>query len=57
LGLGSESGKPLIARYMARKLIEQGNKETDPAKYVPKTIKSIIDKIRVLKWEGSILKS
>lgn len=56
LGLESESGKPLIARYMARKLIAQGKNETDPTKYVPITMKSIIDKIKVLKWEGSILR-
>jgi len=56
LGLKSDSGAPLIARYMARKLVEKGNREGDPSKYVPPTIKQIIEKVKELKWEGSILR-
>ena len=56
LGLKSETGGPLIARYMARKLVEKGKEEGDPSKYVPPIIKQIIEKIKELEWEGSILR-
>ena len=56
LGLKSETGGPLIARYMARKLVKKGKEEGDPSKYVPPTIKQIIEKIKELEWEGSILR-
>jgi len=55
LGITKES-KPLIARYIAKKLIEKGEKEGDPTKYVPETIKEIIKRIKEVAWEGSILK-
>ncbi len=52
LGLNPEndSGKPLIARYIARKLIAR-----DPA-VVPPSLKTIIEKAVTVKWKQSCLK-
>ena len=49
LGLSNDSGKPLIARYMAKKLTER----EDP--FVPPTVKSIIEKARSVTWRKSCL--
>lgn len=49
LGLSDSSGKPLIARYIARKLTSQ-----NPV-VVPPSIKSIIEKAVEVKWKKSIL--
>ncbi|MEA3273819.1 MAG: AAA family ATPase [Pseudomonadota bacterium] len=49
LGLTSDSGKPLIARYIARKLVER------PEPFVPPTIRAIIDKARAVTWSKSCL--
>ena len=49
LGLSDSSGKPLIARYIARKLTSQ-----DPV-IVPPSLKSIIEKAVSVKWKKSIL--
>lgn len=56
LGITSDSGKPLVARYMARKLIAKGRNEGDLSKYVPNTLKAIVQKIKELRWEGSVLR-
>ena len=55
--LGVKNDSPLVARFIATKLVERGKKEGDPQKYVPKTIKELLAKVQELKWEGSILKS
>jgi len=55
LGITKES-KPLITWYIAKKLVERGESEGDPAKYVPTKIKKIVRKIKETTWEGSILK-
>ena len=47
--LGSNVGKPLIARYIARELIGR----TPP--FIPPSIKSIIKNIIDIKWNGSCL--
>ncbi|MBN1121109.1 MAG: ATP-dependent endonuclease [Anaerolineae bacterium] len=52
--LGS-CGKPLPARYIAKRLLERGTQEGDPAKYVPPTIKKIMDRIVEVTWQGSLL--
>jgi predicted ATPase len=49
LGLNSDSGKPLIARYIARKLSLQ----TPP--YIPPCVKCIIEKAVSVTWEKSCL--
>ena len=49
MGLHGDSGKPLIARYIANKLTSQ-----DPP-IVPASIKSILDKAVVVKWEKCCL--
>lgn len=53
LGLSSDndSGKPLIARYIARKLTSQ-----DPP-VVPSSLKKIIEKAVAVTWKGSCLKT
>lgn len=56
LGISGDSGKPLIARYIAKKLVKKGEIEGDKAKYVPTSIKGVIEKVRLLKWEGSVLR-
>ncbi|MGC7846856.1 ATP-dependent nuclease [Desulforudis sp. 1088] len=50
LGLSDDSGKPLIARYIARKLTER----TPPQ--VPNSLKLIIEKAVAVKWSKSCLK-
>lgn len=57
LGLGEDSGKPLIARYIAMKLIAKGRGEGDPAKYVPLFIVRICDKVKQLQWRSTILQT
>lgn len=49
LGLSDDSGKPLIARYIARKLTSQ-----NPA-VVPPSLKTIIEKAVAVKWQKSCL--
>ena len=51
LGLNSDSGKPLVARYVARQLTSN-----DPP-FIPPSIKSIIEKAVKIKWEKSCLES
>lgn len=51
LGLTSDSGKPLIARYIARKITSQ-----DPP-VVPPSLKTIIEKAVAVSWKGCCLKS
>lgn len=51
LGLKSESGKPLVARYVAKVLTTR----TPPE--VPHSLKSIIEKATNLKWKKSCLAS
>lgn len=50
LGLSSDSGKPLIARYIARKITAQ-----DPP-LVPPSLKTIIEKAVAVTWKESCLK-
>jgi predicted ATP-dependent endonuclease of OLD family len=50
LGLSDDSSKPLIARYIARKLINR----TPP--FVPPSLKKIIEKAVHVKWKESCLK-
>lgn len=54
--LGS-CGKPLKAKYMTRKLIEMGEKEGRPTKFVPETIRRTIENIKDVEWQGSILRN
>jgi len=49
MGLHGDSGKPLIARYIARKLTTQ-----DPP-VIPASIQSILQKAVAVKWEKSCL--
>lgn len=56
LGISSDSGKPLVARYIARKLVDKGRTEGDASKYVPDSIRSIVGKIKDLRWQGSVLR-
>ena len=49
LGLGKDSGKPLIARYIARKLTAQSPPE------VPLPIAQILSQAKEVKWVGSCL--
>jgi predicted ATP-dependent endonuclease of OLD family len=49
LGLSEDSGKPLVARYIARQLISE-----NPPR-VPESIKSIIEKAVVIRWQKSCL--
>jgi putative ATP-dependent endonuclease of OLD family len=56
LGISGDGGKPLTARYIARKLVERGKSEGDATKFIPKNIKNIVERIRDLKWQGSVLK-
>jgi len=51
LGLSDESGKPLIARYIARKLTSQN------PPYVPQSIKIIVEKAVKVTWKKSCLVS
>jgi predicted ATP-dependent endonuclease of OLD family len=49
LGLGDDTGKPLIARYIARKLTSQN------PPVVPPSLKSILEKAVVVAWKKSCL--
>lgn len=49
LGLSNDTGKPLVARYIARKLVSQ----SPPA--VPASLKKIIEKAVKVTWEKSCL--
>lgn len=51
LGLNTDSGKPLVARYVARKITSQ-----DPP-IVPASLKTIIEKAVAVSWKGSCLKT
>lgn len=51
LGLSDDSGKPLVARYIARKLVES----SPPV--VPQSLKLIIEKAAGVTWRGSCLSS
>lgn len=51
LGLNDDSGKPLVARYIARKLTER----TPPV--VPPSLKSIIEKAVAVTWQKNCLKT
>ena len=50
LGLNDDSGKPLVARYIARKITSQN------PPIVPESIKKIIQKAVAVNWRGSCLK-
>ena len=50
LGLNSDSGKPLVARYIARKLT------SGPTPVVPESLRRIIQKVIDVKWKSSCLK-
>lgn len=56
LGLKDDEGKGMRARLVAKKLINQGEKENDKAKYIPATIKKIVEKIKSLSRYDSVLK-
>ncbi len=56
LGLKDDEGKGMRARLVAKKLINKGLSENDKAKYIPPTIKRIVEKIKSLSWYGSVLK-
>lgn len=56
LGLKDDEGKGMRARLVAKKLINKGQAENDKAKYIPATIKKIVEKIKSLSWYGSVLK-
>lgn len=49
LGLSNDTGKPLVARYIARKLVSK----SPPA--VPASLKKIIEKAVKVTWEKSCL--
>ena len=49
LGLNDDSGKPLISRYVARKITMQ-----DPP-VVPPSLKTIIERAVTVTWKGSCL--
>lgn len=50
LGLSSDTGKPLIARYIARELTSRS------PSFVPPTLKTIIEKAITVTWKKSCLK-
>jgi putative ATP-dependent endonuclease of OLD family len=54
--LGLKENSPLISRFIAKILVEKGRAEGEPSKYVPLTIKEIIERARELQWECSILR-
>lgn len=56
LGLSPDTGRPLIGRFLARTLVERGSNEGDPAKYIPPTVRGIVEKMKLIRWEKSILK-
>jgi hypothetical protein len=49
-------GKPLKSRYVALKIEEKVNAGQDARVLVPRTINSIVEKLKVLQYPGSILK-
>jgi len=51
LGINSDNGKPLIARYIARKITSR-----DPP-VVPASLKTILEKAVAVSWKGCCLKS
>ncbi len=51
LGLSNDTGKPLIARYIARKLTSRN------PPFVPPTLKKIIEKAITVTWEKSCVKA
>jgi predicted ATPase len=51
LGLNSDSGKPLVARYIARQLT------SNEPPFIPPSIKSIIEKAVIIEWKQSCLNS
>lgn len=51
LGLSADSGKPLIARYVACKITSE-----DPP-VIPPSLKAIIKKAVMVSWKGSCLKN
>jgi hypothetical protein len=51
LGLKSGSGKPLVARYIAKSLAEKEPPE------IPESIKKIITKASTIEWNKSCLKT
>lgn len=57
LGLSDPKSKPLVARYIARKLVETGKNEGSADKYVPSLVKEIINRVKQLKWKNSILRT
>jgi hypothetical protein len=46
LGIKIDTGKPLIARYVAKKLVEKGEAEGDLGKYIPPVISHILEKVK-----------
>lgn len=56
LGIKKDQGKGMVARLAAKKLITIGIAEGDSTKYIPPTIKQIIESIKMLTWYGSVLK-
>lgn len=56
LGLRDDQGKGMRARLVAKKIVNKGNAEGDKAKYIPSTIKKIVEAIKNLSWSGSVLK-
>lgn len=57
LGIKGDSGKGMVAKIVAEKVIEKGFKEGDHKKYIPKTIQGICARIRDLKWSRSVLRT
>jgi putative ATP-dependent endonuclease of OLD family len=57
MGLGENSGKPLISRYIALNLIAKGKAEGEPPKYVPPFVAKICGNAKQLQWSGTILRS
>lgn len=57
LGLKSDEGKGMCARLVAQKLISQGIQDSgDKSRYIPDTIKKIVQTIANLTWCGPVLK-
>lgn len=56
LGIKKGQGKGMVARLAAKKLIAKGKAEGDSTKYIPPTIKLIIESIKTLTWYSSVLK-
>lgn len=56
LGLKDDEGKGMRARLTAKKLINKGVADGDKTKYIPATIKKIINAIKNLSWHGSVLR-